>query len=57
MPNNSSARRDKNEKKKKRRVPTPLVKQVPVESVDSFLSRSSIDSGIQEEDEQWDWKS
>jgi hypothetical protein len=57
MPNNSSARRDKSEKKKKRREPTPLVKQVPTENVESFLSRSSADSGFQGDDENFTWES
>ncbi len=48
---------DKSEKKKKRREPTPLVKQVPAETVDSFLSRSFADAGIQEEDKQWNRES
>jgi hypothetical protein len=51
MPNNSSARRDKSEKKKNRRVPQPLVKQVLAEDVDSFLARSAADSGLQGDDE------
>jgi hypothetical protein len=52
MPNNSKAIRDKSEKKKnKNRVPTPPEKQVPAEGVESFLSRSSADSGIQEDDD------
>ncbi len=58
MPNNSSARRDKSEKKKNRqRGTTPLEKQVPAESVESFLSRSSADSGFQEDDDRFTWKS
>jgi hypothetical protein len=56
MPNNSSTKRDKNEKKKKRKEPTPLVKQVPTESVDLFLSRSSADSGFQGEDDDFTWE-
>ncbi len=57
MPNNSSARRGKSEKKKKQREPTPLEKQVPAESVESFLSRSSADSGFQEDDDVFTWES
>jgi hypothetical protein len=57
MPNNSSARRDKNEKKNRRREPTPLAKQVPAEGVESFLSRSSADSGFQDDDENVTWES
>ena len=56
MPNNAGARRDKSEKKKKQREPTPLEKQVPAKSVESFLSRSSADSGIQEDDESFTWE-
>ncbi len=51
MPNNSRARRDKNEKKSRRRESPPLDEQVPSESVESFLSRSSADSGFQEDDD------
>jgi hypothetical protein len=57
MPNNSNARRNKNGKRKKRRDPSPLVKQVSAESVDYFLSLSSAEAGRQEEDEQWTWES
>jgi hypothetical protein len=57
MPNNSSARRDKSEKKNRRREPTPLAKQVPAEGVESFLSRTSAGSGFQEGDEKFTWDS
>jgi hypothetical protein len=57
MPNNSKARRDKNEKKSRRRDSPPLDKQVPSESVESFLSRSSADSGFQEDDDSFTWES
>jgi hypothetical protein len=57
MPNNSSARRDKSEKKNRRREPPPLAKQVPAEGVESFLSRSSADSGFQDDDEKVTWDS
>jgi hypothetical protein len=57
MPNNSSARRDKEKKKNKRGEPTPLEKQVPAESVESFLSRSSADSGFQGDDDELTWES
>jgi hypothetical protein len=57
MPNNSSARRGKNEKKNRRREPTPLEKQVPAEGVESFLSRPSADSGLQGDDDQFSWES
>ncbi len=58
MPNNSKARRDKSEKKKnKNRVPIPPEKQVPVEGVESFLSRSSADSGFQEDEDSFTWES
>jgi hypothetical protein len=58
MPNNAEARRDKREKKKnKNRVPTTLEKQVPAESVESFLSRSSADSGFQGDDDDFSWES
>jgi hypothetical protein len=57
MPNNSSAIRDKNEKKNRRREPPLLSKQVPAEGVDSFLSRLSVDSGFQDDDEKVTWDS
>jgi hypothetical protein len=58
MPNNSKSRRDKSEKKKnKDRVPTPPEKQVPAESVESFLSRASAESGFQEDDDSVTWES
>ena len=58
MPNNSKARRDKSEKKKnKNRGPIPPEKQVPAEGVESFLSRSSADSGSREEDDSFTWES
>jgi hypothetical protein len=57
MPNNSSARKDKSEKKNRRREPPPLSKQVPAEGVKSFLSRSSADSGFQDDDEKGTWDS
>jgi hypothetical protein len=58
MPNNYKARRDKSEKKKnKNGGPIPPEKQVPVESVESFLSRSPADSGFQEDDESFTWES
>ena len=57
MPNNSSARRDKEKKRNRQREPTPLEKQVPAESVESFLSRSSADSGFQEDDDVYTWRS
>jgi hypothetical protein len=56
MPNNEDARRDKREKKKNR-VPSPPEKQVPAESVESFLSRSSADSGFQGDDDNFSWES
>jgi hypothetical protein len=57
MPNNSSARREKEKKRNKKRECTPLEKQVPAESVESFLSRSSADSGFQEDDDVYTWGS
>jgi hypothetical protein len=57
MPNNSSARRDKNEKKNRRREPASLSKQVPAEGVESFFSRSSADSGFQGDDDKFSWES
>ncbi len=57
MPNNSSARRDKEKKKNRQREPTPLEKQVPAESVEYFLSSSSADSGFQEDDDGFTWES
>jgi hypothetical protein len=57
MPNNSKARRDKNEKKSRRRESPPLDKKVPSKSVESFLSRSSADSGFQEDDDSFTWES
>jgi hypothetical protein len=58
MPNNSKARRDKNEKKSRRRESPPLDKQVPSESVESFfLSRSSANSGFQGDDDEFTWES
>jgi hypothetical protein len=58
MLNNAKARRDKSEKKKNRnRAPTPIEKQVPAEGVESFLSRSSADSGFQEDDDDFTWES
>jgi hypothetical protein len=58
MPNNSDARRDKREKKKNRnRQPPPIEEQVPAESVESFLSLSSLDSGSQGEDDELTWES
>ncbi len=57
MPNNSKVGRDKNEKKRRRREFPPLDKQVPSESVESFLSRSSADSGFQEDDDSFTWES
>ncbi len=57
MPNNSNARRDKDRKKNRRREPTPLEKQVPAEGVESFLSRSSADSGFQGDDDKFSWES
>jgi hypothetical protein len=57
MPNNSSARRDKEKKKNRRGEPTPLFKQVPAEGVESFLSRSSADSGFQGDDDKFSWES
>jgi hypothetical protein len=58
MPNNSKARRDKNEKKKnKNRVPITPEKKVPVEGVESFLSRSSAVSGFEEDDDSFTWES
>jgi hypothetical protein len=58
MPNNSDARRDKREKKKNRnRQPPPIEEQVPAESVESFLSRSSADSGLQGDDDNFSWES
>jgi hypothetical protein len=57
MPNNSSARRDTEKKKNGPREPTPLEKQVPAESVESFLSRSSADSGFQGDDDKFSWDS
>jgi hypothetical protein len=57
MPNNSSARRDKEKKKNRHREPPPPEKQVPAEGVESFLSRSSADSGFQEGDDKFTWES
>jgi hypothetical protein len=57
MPNNSKARRDKNEKKSRRRESPPLDKQVPSESVESFLSHSSTNSGFQGDDDEFTWES
>jgi hypothetical protein len=57
MPNNSKARRDKNETKSRRRESPPLDKQVPSESVESFLSRSSANSEFQGDDDELKWES
>jgi hypothetical protein len=58
MPNNAKTRRDKREKKRnKNRATTPLETQVPAEGVESFLSRSSADSGFQEDDNEFTWDS
>jgi hypothetical protein len=59
MPNNSDARRSKREKKKKGRgesSPSPP-QQVIEENVESFLSRSATDSGLQGEDDEVMWDS
>ena len=58
MPNNSTARREK-EKKKNRRGGTSLSppQQVTEESVESFLSRSTSDSGFQGENDEVTWES
>jgi hypothetical protein len=57
MPNNSSARRDKEKKKNKQRESTPLEKQFQAEGVKSFISRSSADSGFQGDDDKFSWES
>jgi hypothetical protein len=57
MPNNSSARRNKEEKRNRQRGSTPNENQVPAESVESFLSRSSTDSGFQGDDDEVIWES
>jgi hypothetical protein len=59
MPNNSDARRSKREKKKKGRgesSPSPP-QQVIETSVESFLSRSATDSGLQGENDEATWDS
>jgi hypothetical protein len=59
MPNNSDARRNKREKKKKGRgetSPSPP-QQVTEESVESLLSRSASDSGFQGENDEVTWES
>ncbi len=38
-------------------MPTPPEKQVPAESVESFLSRASAESGFQEDDDSVTWES
>jgi hypothetical protein len=54
MPNNSGVRRDK--KEKKRNMQRDSEKQIPAESVESFLPRSSADSGFQGSDDEVVWE-
>jgi hypothetical protein len=57
MSNSSSARREKGKKKRQGETSPPDEKQVPAESVESFLSRSSADSGFQGDDDGFTWES
>ncbi len=59
MPNNSDARRNRREKRKKGRGETSQSppQQVTEQSVESFLSRSASDSGFQGEDDEVTWES
>ncbi len=57
MPNNASARRDKEKKKRRGETSQSPPQQGAEESVESFLSRSATDSGFQDDVEDVTWES